>query len=447
MKTNRILLFVLLSGWLLLPGWASAAGFFRVEERAGKWVLLDPVGKPFYLRGLNHYGDGSHMPWNLRERYGQPEAWRRAMPERLKAWGFNYLPPSIGPSRIDPSQMTREWVQANQGKNNQGLVTRTPEWSASQFAELDFPFTLFLEYPRQYMAGRNLPDVFAAEFEEAVDARCREVCLPLMENRNLIGYHFCHNPPWHPRVASFDYWIEDIVKPGTAAMREWVGLMQRIYGTIDRWRETYGYPIQSWDEIAELERPLRGYVSHGRMLADKEAFMRRICERWYSVYSTSVRRYDPNHLILGDRNTLHLQPLPSYAIQIMAQYVDVLSVNVMGPPRLVYPVLEQVTRHWDGPIHLADTGAGVYTGGSAKAAFTAGDLGEFEEVYAGMMQMGVEHPQIIGFGWCGYYETPHPGGRSGLVDCRTDEPLQDRLQVVQRWNGWMDRQMSEGRSP
>jgi hypothetical protein len=65
------------------------------------------------------------------------------------------------------------------------------------------------------------------------------------------------------------------------------------------------------------------------------------------------------------------------------------------------------------------------------------DLAEFEEVYSGMMTMSVEHPQIIGFGWCGWFETPHPGGRSGIVDVRTDEPHPDILAIVKKWNSWM----------
>ena len=51
--------------------------------------------------------------------------------------------------------------------------------------------------------------------------------------------------------------------------------------------------------------------------------------------------------------------------------------------------------------------------------------------------MGVEHPQIIGFAWCGFYETPPPSNRSGIVDCRTGEPLPERLDIVKRWNAWM----------
>ncbi|MEM7013232.1 MAG: hypothetical protein AAF585_17310 [Verrucomicrobiota bacterium] len=87
-----------------------------------------------------------------------------------------------------------------------------------------------------------------------------------------------------------------------------------------------------------------------------------------------------------------------------------------------------------GPIHLADTGAGIYEGEPAKAGYMARDLAEFEEVYRGLAEIAIEHPQAIGFGWCGFYETPHPGGRSGLVDCKTGDPIPERLEIVKRWN-------------
>jgi|GEM_PF-636268 len=403
----------------------DTATFFRVEQRDHKWHLLDPSGKPFVMRGLNHDGDGSGMPWNRQAKFGSPEQWRKSVRDRVQQWGFNYLPPSIGPTAIDPSTVRDPKAR---------LVKRTKEWPAEHFAELKFPFTIFLEYPKQYMAGPGMPDVFSEKFAKEVDARCREVCQPLRDNPHLIGYHLCHNPPWHPRTKSFDQWINDATKPGSEGRKEWVRLMRRIYGSLARWRATYGIPVESWEEIETLEKPLRGYVSQRRHLADREAFMQRICERWYKTYHDAIRRYDKNHLILGDRNTLHLQPLPSFAIRMMSKYVDVLSVNVMGPPPIVYEVLEDATRHWDGPIHLADTGAGIYNGEVAKAGFTAANLNEFEKVYSGLITMARDHPQIIGFGWCGFYETPAPSNRSGLVDVRTGDPISDRLQIMKRWN-------------
>ena len=133
--------------------------FFRVEQIDGEWKVLDPGGKPFYLRGVNHYGDGSDMPWNLQKKHGSAAAWRSSVRDRVDTWGFNYLPPSIGPTAIDPTTVPKP-----HGRHN--LIKRTREWSPDQYAELDFPFTIFLEFPRKYMVGNNLPDVFLEGFEQ-----------------------------------------------------------------------------------------------------------------------------------------------------------------------------------------------------------------------------------------------------------------------------------------
>jgi hypothetical protein len=53
----------------------------------------------------------------------------------------------------------------------------------------------------------------------------------------------------------------------------------------------------------------------------------------------------------------------------MRDDVDVLSINVMEPADIAYEAMEQVTAHWNGPIHLADTGAGIHDGEYPKSAF------------------------------------------------------------------------------
>ena len=214
--------------------------------------------------------------------------------------------------------------------------------------------------------------------------------------------------------------------------------MRRIYGTTDRWRAVYGIPVTSWEEVEALDDPLRGYIDTRKHLRDREAFMARVCERWYATYHAAIRRHDPHHLIFGDRNTLHLQPLPAYAIAAMRPYVDVLSVNVMGPKAVQLELLEDATRHWDGPLLIADGGAGVYAGEPRTSGWAARDLAEYEAVYAGQVELARDHPQIIGFAWCGFYETPSPrpgaNGRGGIVDVRTGDPLPGRIDVVTRWN-------------
>jgi hypothetical protein len=410
----------------------SAEGYFRIEQRAGKWLLLDPEGHPFFMRGVNHFSDGSDMPWNLEEKFGDDAVkWRASVAQRQQEWGFNYLPPSVGPSHRDPSLV--------QGIKTRESIIRDPtEWQPEWFAELQMPFTIFLEVPKHYMSPPKMGDVFGRDFIDVVEAKCAKVCGALRDNRQLIGYHFCHNPPWNITAPTAEHWLTDCTRPGSAGLKAWTLLMQQVYGSIERWRETYGVPIKAWSDIEKLGQPLNGYVSKSRALEDKEAFLQRICDQWHRVYHAAIRRHDPHHLILGDRNTLHLQPAPSpWAYHIMRRYLDVLSVNVMGTRRIVEMRLETASRHWDGPIHLADTGAAIYEGEPSKAGFRSSGIAEYEQCYTDLMHLGLDHPQVIGFGWCGWFEIPHPGGRTGLVDVQNDSPIPERVTIVKKWNEWM----------
>lgn len=408
---------------------------YHLTKRSGKWLLLDPNGKPTFLRGANHYGDGTYMPLNLAERYGDTKAWRASVRDRHREWGFNYLPPSIGPS--EPTDVVvAPTLRPDGGMHWAGESRRTAEWSASAFAEVDFPFTVLLGVPKQNLSGPGRPDVFSRDFRQAVEHACRAMAEPLRDNPNLIGYHFCHNPPWSTAATVSPTWVEEIVSRNGPGRSRWNDLMKQIYGTAERFRGVYGIPIESLNEVAGLQFPLRGYVDQGKHDRDRQAFMERVCDEWYKVYSGTLRELDPQRLLLGDRNTLHLRPLPTYAIRIMEKYIDVLSINVMGPRETIYQVMEQVTRHWDGPIHLADTGAGIYNGAHPKAGYMCRDLADFHSVYRDLLTIGLEHPQVIGMGWCGYYETP--SRRSGLVDSRNDEPIADKVAVIREANRWME---------
>ena len=408
---------------------------FHLEQINGKWFLMSPAGKPFYMMGANHYTDGTYLPLNREEKYGDKATWRKSVRDRHLEWGFNYLPPSIGPSEVSTEAIPPARGSDGSTRSN-APGHRTDEWSAADFAESGMPFTAFLGYPKQYMGNSGgMPDVFSREFREGVDKRCREFCAPLKDNPNLIGYHFCQNPPWHPHAGAFFDWCHEIVDDHREAKKRWVRLMKAIYGTVDRWKETYGMPVESFDDLYDETFVLHGKMSAVNLRRDKIAFMKRVCEEWYKVYTDTIRKYDPNHLILGDRNSVHLQPLSDWAIHIMTKYIDVVSINVMGPMNIALKEMEQVTCHWDGPIHLADTGAGIYNGSYPKATYMCRDLAEFEDVYSTYLKLGIEHPQVIGMGWCGYYETQSM--RSGLVDSLTDEPDADKVAVAKKWNEWM----------
>jgi len=251
----------------------AAEDFYHVEQRGDKWYVIDPQGKPFHMRGCNHYSNGAHMPWNLKQRYDNDRTkWMTELRNRHREWGFTFLAPSIGGAAIDPATL-------GDNPSKTQLVVRVPEWTAEERVRAEFPFTPFLGVPKEYMAGEGMGDVWSEEFRAAVDTRCRELVAPLRDNKQLIGYHFSHNPPWNSRAKSFELWIRQCTRPGSPGAKQWVKLMQRVYGTIDRWRAVYGVPINEWSDIEKLQNPLNGYVSAGKQLEDMDAFMRLICEQ------------------------------------------------------------------------------------------------------------------------------------------------------------------------
>ncbi len=76
----------------------SGKGFFAVGQRDGCWWFIDPDGRLFVSRGINHcsfIGDGNPVtgrrPYHeaVLNRYGSEEAWAEETVRRLTRWGFN----------------------------------------------------------------------------------------------------------------------------------------------------------------------------------------------------------------------------------------------------------------------------------------------------------------------------------------------------------------------
>ena len=220
------------------------------------------------MRGCNHYSDGSHMPWNLSQRYDNDRVkWMTELRNRHREWGFTFLAPSIGGAAIDPATLGDNPSKAQ-------LVVRVPEWTAEERVRADFPFTPFLGVPKEYMAGEGMGDVWSDEFLAAVDARCRELVAPLRDNKQLIGYHFSHNPPWNSRARSFetvDQAMHSAGQPGIEAMGEADATHLRHHRSLARSLRRADQRVERYRKAAESTERLRirrqATGGHGRLHA------------------------------------------------------------------------------------------------------------------------------------------------------------------------------------
>jgi hypothetical protein len=69
--------------------------------------------------------------------------------DRHREWGFTLLPPSIGPVAIDPGT-----VEGPKDRTN--LITRKPEWLASHYDALDFPYGPETQPGRKSLCAKQL---------------------------------------------------------------------------------------------------------------------------------------------------------------------------------------------------------------------------------------------------------------------------------------------------
>ena len=108
----------------------------------------------------------------------------------------------------------------------------------------------------------------------------------------------------------------------------------------------------------------------------------------------AIRRYDPHHLIMGDRYEAKA-PLPVEVVKGAEPYVDVLSFQHFGKPDQIQQDFERWYELTGMPILLAD-GAGS----RPKPDGTRGNDGEH---YAKVLEVLRSSPGCVGFHLCGAY--------------------------------------------
>ena len=275
---------------------AEGSGFFRTAQRHGRWWFITPEDQIFFSLGLNHIDDAplryleNRDLW--RRKYGNSmERWlKESVRPDLCAWGFN----SVG------------WTQevVTRGLTNH---RHSPSFTFEEYQWLDLPYCHllpFADFHQWEMETRN-PDLFSKDFENWCDYVARSQCARLAEDRKLIGYFYVDCPTWVH------------VRPGN----EWKG---------------------------PLLDPEKLQTEAGR------AELTRLATRYYQVTHDAIRRYDKNHLILGDRYEA-MAPLPDEVLLAARPFVDVFSFQDFGPVKKIRTDLARFAELTGKPVLLADS--------------------------------------------------------------------------------------------
>ena len=268
------------------------------------------------------------------------------------------------------------WTQEVVAPNAQ----HSPVWEVEQYQWAGMPYCHMLPFVNFATYERHplYPDVFGPQFEQWVDYVARSYCTDMADDPNLIGYFYVDCPAW----------------TGHAHGPSWAD----------------GLDLEDDTNVAELQR---------------------IATRYYTLLHDAIRRYDKNHLILGDRYDGKLG-IPRWLLDAMRPTVDVLSIQYYAP----WEDMAADLPRWHGtcgkPILLADSAFLAPTEllkVSKEARVYVPDQAARGEAYRNFAAAAFSEPYIIGWHWCAFIE--NRARRSGMVNYR-DEPYHE---LVTRMRG------------
>jgi agarase len=416
-----------------------ATGFFHAEKREGRWWLIDPAGKPFISKGVasvqigpDQVRDNERSSYHeaALQKYGTVERWREAAAERLLGLGFNTL---------------GAWSD--------------PELAKFEFGGRQLAFTPVVDFVGRYVLEKTgarawqkgiFPDVFDPAFEAFVRKYAMELCAKLKDNPALLGWFTDNELRWGADWRGKDELLPLFLGlPVTAPGRQVaLQVLRERHSDVLRFDDVWQKSYLSWDAVEAAgpipaprftrrvsrrgeddSEPLTSSIDPKReaYVADCEAFVEKVAERYFQLTSDAIREADPNHMVLGCRFA-YVPAAP--VIAAAARHVSVISFNCYAKdPRWAigkYAASGKPLLIGEFCFRGRDSGL-PNTKGSGPLVPNQVDRASGFSQY---VRLAVDDPNVVGYHWFAHADEPAEGrgdgenSNVGLVDIR------DRLYEV-----------------
>lgn len=340
----------------------TATGFFRAEKIEGRWWIADPDGYLMINIGLNNVATAASDSSKqlMQQEYGNKNTWALKTKALMSELGYN----NFG-----------AW------SDNESLTSLKNQHSNP------FSYTIIKNFMSDY--GRQKGVTFQASghtgykdntifvFDSAFEIFCDNYAKQLAvtkNDKNLFGY-FSDNEMPFDRLSLDNYLAKkDTADEGYIAAKKW---LQQINIAVN--------------DITDKER---------------NAFLGVMAERYYSIVSKAIKKYDPNHLYLGSRFHAYEKKVKE-VFQAAGKYVDVIAVNYY---REWTPLKEDLTNWeaWSGKPFIItewytkgeDSGMPNYSG-AGWIVHAQKDRGLF---YQNFTLALLESKNCVGFHWFKYQD-------------------------------------------
>ena len=350
----------------------KATGFFRLQKTDGRWWLTDPLGNLFLGTGVNgvRYVKYEYTSTHRREyifRELPPPAFRRPSI-------YGYDEPEVSFSQWN---LYRRYGRSWKEKWSAFTVLRMRQWGLNMTNWSDtslsdkIPYAKFLEGWGIEGSVFGIPDIWSPALREKIDSLARTECTPLKDDPWLVGYFTGNEPVW----------------PG---------------------RESLAVDALLQGPETATRKALKTFLAQGDTPERRKAFIVSTYTKYLETVREAIRRYDPNHLILGTR----LGDDPSEEALKLAGLFDAVTLNVYRK-KISRGMLDSIYEITKKPVIIGEFHMGVADHGLAAGLVRVKDREERAKAYRVYVENAFAHPAVVAVNWYKWRDDPATGHEEG----------------------------------
>lgn len=407
-------------------------GRFYTIKRNGKWLIIDPEGKPFYSMGVNSVNFTRGTPYDSRENWFNISGGSNFLTSSKKkpVHGF-YKGKTVTAIDFLKWNLDRKY-----GPNYKEIISnRTLKrfkawgintigaWSDRSLYGKKHAYTIILQPWSRGIDSSNghygkFPDVYDKDFSKNIEQSILSLPKNILNDPYCLGI-FIHNElPWGDET-NFAYWALNSYNY-QPAKQAFVADLKEKYKTIRNLNSAWGSKLDSWKTLLDKKYSPDYFKTKGDLLA----YCKKFSEKYFKTCKEAIQKHAPGRLYLGCRFAYNNQVASAAAVK----YCDIVSVNLYYSPLEIGKYSLPGLKQNSAPLIVGEFHFGARDRGFAKGLRGADSQKERTMMMKEYIESCLRHPGFVGTHWFQMYDQPVTGRvqdgenyQVGLVDI-TDSP-------------------------
>lgn len=221
--------------------------------------------------------------------------------------------------------------------------------------------------------------------------------------------------------------------------------IEMVYGSLEKANKVFNTNAKTYDELVDYFTAVQSGLSPVtfEIKRIKSIFLKKVAGQYFRVCKDAIKKFDPNHLILGCRFAGYA---PVEVLEAMSDHVDIVSYNNYSPEAPLNS-LEEIYRITNKPIMITefsfkamDSGLPNTKGAGVPVAAQKDRADSFESYVKALMKT----PYVVGYHWFEHADEPAEGrfdgenSNYGLVNIK-DEPWEILVNRMKQFNAEVEK--------